>query len=260
MPGWQAQLDAWRANSANSTGDWGDSADGKPLPHMTPTDAAILIAWETQALAKLITHYNNTGDSIYIENAATFGDVPVDGAYISVTDYLGKAVTAPGRTAEFRIITYNGPGNPFQGTAGPFVPRPSWDTVLGLVPIWQNAVDLCARYLSYPLLTPMTKDDTDAIIQVIDDGAFLMDKENELPADNLELLGSAISAEAQWTVNTTKSTVQTVAGLGGQALATAADVAGNSLGSFFSNFLSSAGIPALMLAAGAVFLAAEFYL
>jgi hypothetical protein len=247
---YQSMLDNARVTWANVRGDWGNSADGKPLPIILVGDSVVMLSFVTDELARYIREYNQTGEDIHLEGLSGFAYPP-----ISVSDYLGHAVPTPGRTPEYRSLTRNVP-NIGKSTYGPYYPNLKWSGAYGLIQVWQNCIDLVASMLAnHSPIEKLDKGSVDTLFSFIDDFAFLLDKNNELPSSTWGEIGAAAKAEAQWAGATTKEGIKGAAGLAGDALAEAADTVGQAGGKFLQSFLSTAGLTALAVTAAAIYIA-----
>lgn len=248
---YQSTLEAARIRWANARGSLRDGSDDKPLPKLFIGDSVVLLSFVTKATGDYLRQYSLYSDAVYLED-----DSPTNSSnFITVDQYLGQAHVAPMRSAEYRVMKL---ATPFLGQdfVGPYHPacynQRSADAV---VQRWQAVVDFTATTLSRGTpLDPMRDYEVETMFSVVDDFCFILDKSNELPSSNWQLLGSAVSAEASWALQTSKDTVKAAAGVAGDALAQVGDTAGEAAGHFLSNFFSSAGIPALAVTAGALYI------
>lgn len=247
----QSTLDSARIRWANARGSLRDGSDDKPLPKLYIGDSVVLLSFVTKATSDYLAAYSVYGNAIYLEDEG-----PSDGDnFLTIDQYLGQAHIAPMRTAEFRVMKL---AVPFLGqdSVGPYVPR-LYNQASGAATVqrWQAVVDFTASTLARGTpLDEMRDYEVETMFSVVDDFCFILDKSNELPSSNWSLLGSAVSAEASWALQTSKDTVKAAAGVAGDALAQAGDLAGEAGGRFFSSFFKSIGIPGLAVTAGALYI------
>lgn len=235
-------------------GTWGPT-NGMMIPRFQAVNALQIVAFATDATRSYIIEYaHSTSVPVAFDPSTDLVDimskvgggvfgygVPV--APIDVEDYLGKTLPAPGHTPDWRVI----PGQTTKYRPSFFERKPG----IQVMTLWQVSIYTAADVLKHHAMTDyLTRDECVTVASAMLTFASVLDTMGARPSDTWSRMALGLRQLKSIAVGATKE----AASLAGDALAGASDLAGKAGGKFLASFFSAAGITALAVTAGAVWL------
>lgn len=252
---WIAQYKELRASWVAARGAVGQSkATGAQLPRMIAGDALILIATFTAPILRFheLRAQRSNGVVIWEPYAAVSGyTVDLD---ITIEGYLKNGVAKDGE-ARLRKMSIKEPvsGMRTDVYVRPVMPPSLVEAQKQTMASWQAAVDAASAMLKVPPVTrALTKNDVEALWSNIYRLCVALDVTGEIPVkSDWEHATDALKHAGE----NLQTGLEVAADVAGRAAAEVAETAGRVAGGAAHGFFAQAGLTALIVTAGAVYIA-----